>query len=162
IRAPHVHGAGKVLRRVDLDIVDAVQLRFAHRGASEPRAVDVLVLGEALVEARRRVRIVVGGARVDRLADDLHAWTLDVARFDRIAQVDGVEAAARIHVETGGESGREIDLRIGQRTQRALRQRAPAGVHVHVRVDHAGQHGRGTEVDDGHPGRDLDGRGDLR
>jgi hypothetical protein len=87
-----------------------------------------------------------------RLADDLHTRTLDVASVDRIAQIDSVEASARIHVEDGGKSSSKIDLRVGQRAQRALRQCHPASVHVHVRVDHAGQHGRGTKLDDSRAG----------
>jgi len=43
-----------------------------------------------------------------------------------------------------------------------LRQRHAASVHVHVRVDHAGQHGRGTKLDEGRAGRDLNCGPDLR
>ncbi len=61
---------------------------------------------------------------IERLADDLHARALHDAGVDRVAQVDGVEAAARIHVEHGGEAGVEVDLRVRQRAQRPLREAA--------------------------------------
>ena len=46
--------ADEILRRVDLDPVDAVQLGLAHGGASQPRPVDVLVFRVAGIEAGRR------------------------------------------------------------------------------------------------------------
>ena len=51
VGCPHVHGAGEILRGVDFHAVDAVQLRFAHCGAREPRAVDVLIFDEAFLKA---------------------------------------------------------------------------------------------------------------
>ena len=88
------------------------------------------------------------------------------AGVDRVAQVDGVEAAARIHVGYGREAREQIRLRARERDVRALRRRAPApvaaGVHVHVRVDHAGHHGGVAQVDDARVARDAHVRADLR
>ena len=60
--------ADEILRRVDLGPVGAVQLQLAHGRAREPRAVDVLVLGEAAEEARHGVRRLHRRARVQRLS----------------------------------------------------------------------------------------------
>ena len=80
-----MHGAGVILRRVDLNLIDAVKFRFAHSGTREQRAVDIFVFGVTFEKPRRRISIVVGGTRVDRLANDLHSRTLHVAGIDRIA-----------------------------------------------------------------------------
>src|SRR5262249_10201281 len=134
----------------DLDVVDAMELGLAHGGAGEPGAVDVLALGVAIVHAHRLiVGIVVGGTRIERLADYLHARAAHAAVVDRVAQVDGVEGAARIHVEHGGEADVEIDRPVRKRPQRPRREAdgITAGVHVHMTVDHAGHHGGGAQVD---------------
>src|SRR5262249_7718039 len=103
---PHVHRSDEILRGIDLNPVHAVELGLAHRRAREPRRIDVLVLGEALVIAQRlSIGIDGGRALVDRLADDLHARAREHAGVDRVAYLDRVEAAARVHVEYGGESG---------------------------------------------------------
>ena len=71
-----------------------MQLRFADRSAGEPGRVDVLVLGESFEESSGfRIRIVVAGALVYRLAHDLHPRPLDNAGINRVAQVDRIEAA---------------------------------------------------------------------
>ena len=46
IRFPHVHRTHEILRGINLDPVDAVQFRFAHSRASEPRGIDVFVFRE--------------------------------------------------------------------------------------------------------------------
>jgi len=75
-----VNRADEILGRVDLDPVDAVQLGLAHGGAREPRGIGVLVFRESLEVAQRlRVRVVVGGPLVDRLADDLHSRPEELA-----------------------------------------------------------------------------------
>ena len=83
------------------------------------------------------------------MADDLHARTLHIAGIDRVAQIDGDEAAARIHVQHGGETGIEIDLRIRQRPQRALREiRRIADRCSHdMGVDHPRHDGRRAQID---------------
>jgi len=72
-------------------------------------------------------------------------------------QIDGVEGAARIHVEHAGEADIEIDLRVGQRPERPRRQACgvATGVDVHMGVDHAGHHGGGAEIDDARAFRNL-------
>src|SRR6266480_4025624 len=106
VRSPHVHRADEILGRIDLDPVDAVQLCLAHCGAREPRRIGVLVFRESLVIAQRlQVRVEVGGALIYRLADHLHARPEEHARVDCVADLDGVESAARVHVENGGEAG---------------------------------------------------------
>ena len=162
VRLPHVGRAGEILGRVNLDVVDAVELRLAHGGAREPRAVDVLVLGESFVEADRLGIVVrAGGPLIERLADHLHARSLDEAGVDGIAQFDGVEAAARIHVEHRGEARREIGLGIGERGDRADRKTCAAGVHMDMGVDHAGHHGGIAEIDHRGARGNLYGRADI-
>jgi hypothetical protein len=140
-----------------------VQLRFANRSAREPRSVDVLVFSETFEEPDRLIiGIVIARALVQRLPDDLHARPHDEPGVDGIPQVNGVEAATRIHVEHRREAGFEIDLRVRQRNQRALGGRVAAGVHVHVGVDHPRQDGRRAEVDNPGAARNLHGGTDIR
>ena len=140
-----------------------MELRLAYRGAGEPRRIDVLVFGESLVVAQRlRVRVVAGGSLVDRLADDLHPRPREHAGVDRVADIDGIESAARIHVENGGKAGFKIDLRVRQRDQRALGGRVGrVEIQVDVPVDHARKHGRQTEVEHGRAGGNLQPRADF-
>jgi len=110
-----VHSAGKILRGIDFHPIDAVQLRFAHGGPREPRAVDVLVFDETFLEpARADVRIIIGRARIQRFAHHLHARALDAAGRNLVADVDGVVAAARIHIQNRGETGGQVDLGVGE------------------------------------------------
>src|SRR5262245_54074528 len=100
-----MHRAGKILRRVDLDPVDTMQLRFAHGRTCEPWPIDVLVLREAFKEAYGLiVRIVIRRTLVKRLPNDLHARALDETRIDRITEVNSIETASRIHIENSGEA----------------------------------------------------------
>src|SRR5258706_8353803 len=78
IGLPHMHGAGKILSRIDLDPVNAMQFCLTHGRARQPRTVDVLVLDEAFEESYRLiVRIVVRRALIEGLPDDLHSRPLD-------------------------------------------------------------------------------------
>src|SRR5438045_427235 len=105
--------ADKILSRIDLDPVHAVQLRFAYSRAREPRRVDVLVFRESVEKAERLiVGIVVAGAWIDRLPDNLHARALHDTGVDRIAEIDRVESAARVHIRDRREAGLEIELSI--------------------------------------------------
>ncbi len=156
----------EILRRVDLDPVDAVQLGFAHCGAREPRRVYVLAFGELGIEPLAAfIRVRVARPDVQRLTDHLHARPEHHARVYRIAQVDGVEAAARIHVGHGREARQQIGLRARERDVGAVGRRAPATiaarVHVHVRVDHARHHRSVAQVDDARVARDAHVRADL-
>ena len=101
-------------------------------------------------------------AWIDRLADDLHTRTQDVARINCVAQIDGVKASARIHIEDCGEASSEINLSIGQRDQRALRFGFSACVDVDVCVDHAGHDGHIREVDHVRARRNGKARADFR
>ena len=104
VRLPHVNGAGEILGRINLDVIDTMQLGLPNGGASKPGRVEVFAFGKSIVKAHGlRIRIIVGGALVDGLADHLHARPLHDARIDRVAQIDGIEAAARIHIENGCE-----------------------------------------------------------
>ena len=77
--------ADEILRRVDLRPVGAVKLQLAHGRAREPRAVDVLVFGEAAEQPRRDVRRLHRRARIERLAGDLHPRPAHEAAVDRVA-----------------------------------------------------------------------------
>ena len=107
-----------------------------------------------------RVGVIVGGALIDRLADDLHARSLQDSGIDGVAQIDRVEAAARVHVHHGGEAGIEVGLSVRQGHQGALRQGAAARVHMHMRVDHAGKNVHCAQIDHACTGRDLRVRSD--
>ena len=105
--------ADEVLRRVDLHPIHAVQLRLTHRRTREPRRVWVLALGEAILEPFEERRIRRRRALVERLTNHLHARPEHDAAIDGVAEIDGPIAAARVHVEDGGEPG--IQIRFGIR-----------------------------------------------
>jgi hypothetical protein len=75
--------------------------------------------------------------------------------IDRVAQVDGVEAATRIHVHHGRKAGVEIGLGVGERDQRTLRRCSAARVDVNMAVDHAGKDVHRAQVDHACPGGNL-------
>ena len=162
VRLPHVHCTDEILGRVDLDPVDAMQFGLAHGGAREPWRIDVFVFRQLVEEAQRlRIRVVVGRSLVEGLADDLHPRSLHKPRIDGVAKVNRVKSTTRVHVQHGREAGIEIGLGIRQRNECALRRRFASGVHVHVRVYHAGQHRSGAEIDHFRLARNLHSRADL-
>ena len=126
-----------------------MQLGLAHRGPPEPRRVRVLALGEAILEALEERRIRSGGALIERLPHDLHARPEHHAAVDGVTEIDGAVAAARIHVEDGGEAGLEIGLRVGHRDDgsRGLGE-IVRWIDVDVPVDHPGHDCGRTEIDD--------------
>ena len=94
-----------------------------------------------------RIRIIVRGPLINGLANDLHARSLHDAGIDHLTQIDRIESAARVHVEHGREARLEVGLRVGHRSQGALRRCVAAGIQMNVRIDHAWEHRRCAQVD---------------
>jgi hypothetical protein len=60
------------------------------------------------VETRRRVRIVVGGARIDRLTNDRHARPLDVAGIRAFGQGEALLLIESRYWTIGGAKSEKV------------------------------------------------------
>ena len=99
---------------------------------------------------------------IERLADDLHARSLNHAGVDGVPKIHSIESASGIHIRNCCETGSQIDLRVGNCDERTLSSGFSTGIDVHVSVDHARKNRCVAQVNDPRFTWDLDIRADIR